>query len=86
MICPILKEECQKEKCAWWVRLMNKNPATQEMNEISSCAIPLIVDIGIDTGKGISRVQAAVESDRNVTQSSRNILLNILKNGKMIGG
>lgn len=88
MICPILKAECEKEKCAWWVRLMTKNPTTDEMKEISSCAIPLMVDVNIDNGKGIMRVQQAVESDRNVTQSARNILFNLLKNSnqKVIGG
>lgn len=88
MFCPLTKDECCKEKCSWWVRLMTKNPTTDEMKEISSCAIPLMVDVNIDNGKGIMRVQQAVESDRNVTQSARNILFNLLKNSnqKVIGG
>lgn len=88
MFCPIIKDECVKEKCAWWIKLMQKNPQTEELKEISSCSIPLMVDVGIDNGKGIMRVQSAVESERNVTNSARMILLNLLKNSndRLIGG
>lgn len=58
----------------------------QSLNEISSCAIPLLVDVGIDTGKGISRVQSAVESERNTMNSVKNVFLNILKGQRQIGG
>ena len=88
MLCPIIKDECVKEKCAWWIKLMQKNPQTEELKEISSCSIPLMVDVEIDNGKGIMRVQSAVESERNVTNSARMILLNLLKNSndRLIGG
>lgn len=85
MLCPIMKTECEKEKCSWWVNLMLKNN-DQSLKEISSCAIPLLVDVGIDTGKGISRVQSAVESERNTMNSVKNVFLNILKGQRQIGG
>lgn len=85
MFCPLTKEECIKEKCSWWVRLMQKK-TDQSLHEISSCAIPLLVDVGIDTGKGISRVQSAVESERNTMNSVKNVFLHLLKSNRQIGG
>lgn len=85
MFCPLTKEECIKEKCSWWVKLMQKN-ADQSMKEISSCAVPLLVDIGIDSAKAITRVQSAVESERNTMNSVKNVFVNLLKGQRQIGG
>ncbi len=85
MFCPLTKEECVKEKCSWWVKLMQKN-ADQTLKEISSCAIPLLVDVGIDTSKGVLRVQSAVESERNTMNSVKNVFLHLLKGNRQIGG
>lgn len=85
MFCPLTKEDCVKEKCSWWVKLMHKKP-DESLTEISSCAIPLLVDVGIDTGKGISRVQSAVESERNTMNSVKNVFVNLLKGQRQIGG
>lgn len=85
MFCPLTKKDCVKEKCSWWVKLMQKNN-DQSMNEISSCAIPLLVDVGIDTCKGISRVQSSVESGRNTMNSVKNVFVNLLKGQRQIGG
>lgn len=85
MFCPITKENCLKEKCSWWVKLLQKNP-DQSMKEISSCAVPLLVDIGIDSAKAIMRVQSAVESERNTMNSVKNVFVNLLKGQRQIGG
>lgn len=65
---------------------MQKNPTDQSMKEVASCAIPLLVDIGIDTAKGLSRVQSAVESERNTMNSVKNVFVNLLKGQRQIGG
>lgn len=85
MFCPLTKDECCKEKCSWWVKLMQKN-TDQSLKEVSSCAVPLLVDVGIDTGKGILRVQSAVESERNTMNSVKNVFVNLLKGQRQIGG
>jgi len=40
-ICPLLKEDCKKEKCGWW-------------SELGDCSIPLIAD-SIDSQAGTVR-------------------------------
>lgn len=67
-LCPMLKKPCIKNDCAWWVRMMVKDG--QGLKEMAACAIPLSVDIAIDSGKTLNRVQSAVESSRNVTNSA----------------
>lgn len=89
MFCPILKDECKKDQCSWWIKLMVRNPQTEELKENSACAIPLLVDVSIDSAKGINRVQSAVESNRNVNNVAQNILLKALgmnNSRKVIGG
>lgn len=85
MFCPLTKEDCIQEKCSWWVKLMQKN-TDQSFKEISSCAIPLLVDVGIDSAKAITRVQSAVESERNTMNSVKNVFVNLLKGQRQIGG
>lgn len=85
MFCPLTKEDCVKEKCSWWVKLMKKN-VDQSMTESSSCSIPLLVDVGIDSAKGITRLQSAVESERNTMNSVKNVFVNLLKGQRQIGG
>lgn len=64
---------------------MQKN-TDQSLKEISSCAIPLLVDVGIDSAKAITRVQSAVESERNTMNSVKNVFVNLLKGQRQIGG
>lgn len=85
MFCPLIKDECMESKCSWWVKLMLKQK-DETLKEISSCSIPLMVDVGIDTGKAMTRVQSAVESERNTMNTFKNVFLNILKGQKQIGG
>lgn len=67
-LCPMLKKPCIKNDCAWWIRMMVKEG--EVLKEMASCAIPLSVDVGIDSGKTLNRVQSAVESSRNVTSNA----------------
>ena len=85
MFCPLIKKDCIKEKCSWWVKLMKKN-VDQSMTESASCSIPLLVDVGIDSAKGITRLQSAVESERNTMNSVKNVFVNLLKGQRQIGG
>ncbi len=67
------------------MKLMQKN-TDQSLKEISSCAIPLMVDVGIDSAKAITRVQSAVESERNTMNLVKNVFVNLLKGQRQIGG
>jgi len=40
MFCPLIKDECKKEACAWWVEGNN------------NCAITELAEVGITTFKG----------------------------------
>lgn len=65
---------------------MQKNKVDQSLTEISSCAIPLMVDIGIESSKAITRVQSAVESERNTMNTVKNVFVKLLRGQKEIGG
>ncbi len=52
-MCPILREECVGEQCAWWFEA--------ESEEYSNCVIALLPDLLADAVDGLDDVKSEVK-------------------------
>lgn len=64
--CPLLNQECIKDRCAWWVKLVGKHPQTGVPLDEWDCAVFWLPILLVENAQEMRGHQAAVESFRNV--------------------
>lgn len=66
-ICPLHKADMSTvcHKCAWWTRVIGKNPQTEEMIDDWRCAVALLPMLLVENAQMNRGTSAAVESLRN---------------------
>jgi len=65
-LCPLLKKECARHQCAWFLRLSGLDPQSGETQDKYMCAIVAQVIVVLEGNKETRQAAAAVESLRNV--------------------
>jgi hypothetical protein len=65
--CPLYQKDMSEvcHKCAWWTRVMGKNPQSEEMIDDWRCAIAWLPVLLIENSQQGRQTTAAVESFRN---------------------
>ncbi len=77
-LCPLLKKKCMELDCAWFVEVKGQDPSDKD-KIISDwgCAVMWqvtgLLAVAKHTGQGLTGVQAAVESMRNETVTTRDV-------------
>ena len=66
-ICPLHRKDVSKvcHRCPWFVKLMGKNPQSEEMIENWSCAIATLPILLVENAQQSRQAGAAIESFRN---------------------
>lgn len=67
--CPLHKVDVSKvcHKCAWWTRILGKNPQSEEPVDHWQCAIAMLPMLLIENAQMTRQGNAAIESMRNET-------------------
>jgi len=63
--CPLIKKECIKDKCAWYMRVRGTNPNTGDPIDEAACAVAWMPYMAMDITQKTNQAGAAVESFRN---------------------
>lgn len=90
--CPLNNfEPCKELECAWFMKVVGKDPSTGKDVEEWGCAIPWIPILTIENSQQQRQTGAAVESFRNemvkVNENSQQLLLTtVLKEQKLLNG
>ena len=64
--CPMLGgKKCMRDKCAFWVHLIGKNPQTGQDVDEFNCSIAWLPTLLIENAKNVAHNQAAIEDFRN---------------------
>ena len=68
-ICPLHKQDTSEvcHKCAWWCRVVGKNPQTEEMIDDWRCAIGLLPMLLVENAQVSRGTTVAMEQFRNST-------------------
>lgn len=66
-VCPLHKKDVSKvcHTCPWWIRVIGKNPQSEEMIDNWQCSIALLPMLLIENAQVSRQTGAAVESFRN---------------------
>ncbi len=64
--CPLIRKDCIKEACSWWVHVRGHNPQTGEQMNHFGCAVAWQPILQIETTQMVRGSQAATESFRNL--------------------
>lgn len=64
-ICPLMKSECMRERCMFWVHLLGQNPQTDQPIDAWDCSIRFLPVLLIEGAQQSRQAGAAVESLRN---------------------
>lgn len=65
MFCPLLKKQCIKMDCAWFVKINGFNPNTGQQIEEWGCTVSWLPILLIENSQQQRQTGAAVESFRN---------------------
>jgi len=83
--CPLIKKDCIKEKCAWFMRVRGTNPNTGEPIDEAACAVAWMPYMAMDITQKTNQAGAAVESFRNevvkANQSNQQLYIKALTHG-----
>ena len=63
--CPLLKDECRKLDCGWFIQLRGKHPQTGADVDEWGCAVAWLPVLLIENAKEVRQGAAATESFRN---------------------
>lgn len=84
--CPLIKKDCIKTQCAWFIQVLGKNPQTgQDVNEWA-CAIAWMPMLTIENSQMQRQTGAAVESFRNEVVKTGPTVLSAPTANKQIEG
>lgn len=64
-ICPLVRGECLKHGCRFWVTIHGKNPQTGVDLSSSDCVMVMTPMLLIENNKEVRQAAAATESARN---------------------
>lgn len=67
--CPLIRKDCMREKCSWWVQVVGKHPQSGEQLNHFGCAVAWQPILQIETTQMVRGAQAATESFRNMIAS-----------------
>jgi hypothetical protein len=63
--CPLVKKDCVKLHCAWFVKIRGSNPNTGELIDEYDCAVKWLPILLIENSQQTRQAGAAIESFRN---------------------
>jgi hypothetical protein len=65
--CPLYQKDMSEvcHKCAWWTKIVGKNPQSEEMIDDWRCAVALLPMLLIENAQMSRQTGAAVETMRN---------------------
>lgn len=63
--CPLIKAECVKQKCKFWVHITGKDPQNGAEMNFPDCAVRWLPLLLLENAKETRQAAAAVESFRN---------------------
>ena len=89
--CPLDKfKPCRQLDCAWFVKIVGKNPQTNADIDEHGCAIAWLPILTVENSQQQRQTGAAVESFRNemvkANEASLDILLATSQQNKLLGG
>ena len=73
-LCPLIGEDCRGLECSWFTQVRGTNPQTGEEMDEWGCAVTWLPMLLIETSNQARQTGAAVESFRNETVNTRNML------------
>jgi len=86
-ICPLVKGECMKAGCTFWIHIRGKHPQTGADLDMPDCSIRYLPVLLIENAKESRSTSAAVESFRNeMVESNQKSLLVQVAQAKMLKG
>ena len=74
--CPLLKDTCIENRCAWWQKIYGKSPDGRQQEEFA-CAMTWLPVLLIENARESRGTQAAVESFRNEMKVDNEQMLKI---------
>tara|TARA_R100000482_G_scaffold6823_1_gene2132 strand:+ start:37 stop:333 length:297 start_codon:yes stop_codon:yes gene_type:complete len=73
-LCPLIGENCRGLECSWYTQVRGTNPQTGEEVDEWGCAVTWLPVLLIENSQQQRQTGAAVESFRNESVNTRNML------------
>jgi len=73
-LCPLIGEDCRGLECSWYTQIRGQNPQTGEDIDEWGCAVTWLPTLLIENAQMQRQTGAAVESFRNESVNTRNML------------
>ena len=73
-LCPLIGEDCRGLECSWYTQIRGQNPQTGEDIDEWGCAVTWLTTLLIENAQMQRQTVAAVESFRNESVNTRNML------------
>jgi hypothetical protein len=73
-LCPLIGEDCRGLECSWFTQVRGTNPQTGEEIDEWGCAVTWLPVLLIENSQQQRQTGAAVESFRNESVNTRNML------------
>jgi hypothetical protein len=73
-LCPLIGENCRGLECSWYTQVRGNNPQTGEEVDEWGCAVTWLPVLLIENSQQQRQTGAAVESFRNESVNTRNML------------
>jgi hypothetical protein len=73
-LCPLLKKNCVRHKCAWFTQVRGTNPNTGEELDKHACAIAWMPVLTIENSQQQRQTGAAVEGLRNQVNQGNQVI------------
>lgn len=64
-MCPLIRAECMRHQCAWYIHMQGKNPQTGADVSEFGCAVTWLPLLLVDSTRVAHQAVAATESFRN---------------------
>ena len=82
-LCPLIGEDCRGLECSWYTQIRGQNPQTGEDIDEGGCAGTWLPTLLIENAQMQRQTGAAVESFRNESVNTRNMLAAITQMPKL---
>tara|TARA_R100000278_G_scaffold1585_2_gene3188 strand:+ start:853 stop:1149 length:297 start_codon:yes stop_codon:yes gene_type:complete len=73
-LCPLIGEDCRGLECSWYTQIRGVNPQTGEEVDEWGCAVTWLPMLLIENSQQQRQTGAAVESFRNESVNTRNMV------------
>ena len=73
-LCPLIGEDCRGLECSWYTQIRGVNPQTGEEVDEWGCAVTWLPMLLIENSQQQRQTGAAVESFRNESVNTRNMM------------